>query len=159
MKTVTGQSIRFLPESFNQVLLTNGNVVSVKFLKSPSATGVDQGSLYLVKPKSAAKPMERLERLKLPEHKFKTMGEALGYLFKRLPLWSPEAKQSRYKRTYPFCACSEKEFMSWNIGKKLSAEVSCTFVINVLSHTSLLDIYFTNLMEVVIQGVHVLFYV
>lgn len=97
----------------------------MKFLKSSSATGADQGNLYLVKPKSAAKPMERLERLKLPEHKFKTMGEALGYLFKRLPLWSPEAKQSRYKRTYPFCACSEKEFMSWNIGKKLSAEVSC----------------------------------
>lgn len=52
------------------------------------------------------------------------MGEALPFLFKRLPLWTTEANDLDYKCTYPFTACLEKEFMSWNIGKRLAAEVS-----------------------------------
>ncbi|XP_066247626.1 uncharacterized protein D12 [Euwallacea similis] len=115
LKTVTGQSIRFLPESFNQVLFNNGGIISVKILKSPSVEGL--------------KPVKKLfgnkhELLKLPEYKFKNMGEALPYLFKRVPLWTQEALNEDYKCTYPFTACSREEYYSWNIGKRLAAEWS-----------------------------------
>uniref|UniRef100_A0AAR5QKI3 YEATS domain-containing protein n=1 Tax=Dendroctonus ponderosae TaxID=77166 RepID=A0AAR5QKI3_DENPD len=140
LKTVTGQSIRFLPESFNKVLLNNGNIVSVKLLKSrPSKSGENREVINLdaqffskaakshQKNHSSVRTIVRQERRLLgvqPIHKFKNMGEALPYLFKRLPLWTTEANDLDYKCTYPFTACLEKEFMSWNIGKRLAAEWS-----------------------------------
>lgn len=59
----------------------------------------------------------------LPKNRFKNMGEALPYLFKRLPLYSDLANNINYKRSFPFTASSLKEFVSWNIGKRRSSEV------------------------------------
>lgn len=65
-------------------------------------------------------------KVNLPKNKFKNMGEALPYLFKRLPLYSDLANNDVYKRLYPFTMSSLKDF--WNIGKRRSAEV-CFFII------------------------------
>ncbi|CAG9768909.1 unnamed protein product [Ceutorhynchus assimilis] len=112
LKTVTGQSIRVLPESFNQLLLNNGSIVSVKLLKSPT------------KDNATTNCSKTSNILKLPNNnKFKNMGEVLPYLFKRLPIWNPEADED-YKCTYPFTASSKNEYLSWNVGKKLAAEWS-----------------------------------
>ncbi|KAL1509019.1 hypothetical protein ABEB36_003825 [Hypothenemus hampei] len=122
LKTVTGQSIHFLPDSFNQLLLTNGNLVSVKLVKSPK-TIADHSSQIFRHSKGVPTNPER-DFLKLPEHKFKNMGEVLPYLFKKLPLWTSEANNLDFKCTYPFCARSEQEYLSWNVGKRLSSEWS-----------------------------------
>ncbi|KAJ8961459.1 hypothetical protein NQ318_014707 [Aromia moschata] len=58
----------------------------------------------------------------LPKNRFKNMGEALPYLFKRLPLYSTTANCIDYKCMYPFTATSEVEFSSWNIGKRINSE-------------------------------------
>ncbi|EEZ97471.1 YEATS domain-containing protein 2 [Tribolium castaneum] len=63
-------------------------------------------------------------KLVLPSHRFKNMGEALPFLFKRLPLFSDLANNANYKRIYPFTASSLKEFVSWNVGKRRSSEWS-----------------------------------
>ncbi|RZC38888.1 YEATS domain-containing protein 2 [Asbolus verrucosus] len=64
-------------------------------------------------------------KVTLPKNKFKNMGEALPYLFKRLPLYSELANNVNYKRLYPFTASTLKEFVSWNVGKRRSSEVCC----------------------------------
>ncbi|KAF7282460.1 hypothetical protein GWI33_002636 [Rhynchophorus ferrugineus] len=125
LKTVTGQSIKFLPESFSQILLNNGNILSIKFLKQQVP---NQGHLAKQSEQSESliKDVIRQQKylLKLPSHSFKCMGEVLPYLFKRLPLWTSEATNDSYKSSYPFSACSKQEYESWNIGKKLAAEWS-----------------------------------
>lgn len=62
-------------------------------------------------------------RVNFPKRQFKSVGEALPYLFKRLPLWSEQANDPSFKSVYPYVANSEAEFTSWNIGKQLSSEV------------------------------------
>lgn len=61
--------------------------------------------------------------MNFPKRQFKSVGEALPYLFKRLPLWSEQANDPSFKSVYPYVANSEAEFTSWNIGKQLSSEV------------------------------------
>jgi hypothetical protein len=63
-------------------------------------------------------------KVSLPKNAFKNMGEALPYLFKRLPLYSELASNVSYKRVYPFTASTLKDFVSWNVGKRRSSEWS-----------------------------------
>ncbi|XP_030746940.1 YEATS domain-containing protein 2-like [Sitophilus oryzae] len=123
LKTVTGQSIKFLPESFSQILLGNGNVVSVKFLKQQPASSTNNRQ---IDGQNIVRHMIDQEKymLQIPNLHFKCMGEALPYLFKRIPLWAQDATDSKYKSVYPFMACSQKEYQSWNVGKRLSSEWS-----------------------------------
>lgn len=59
----------------------------------------------------------------IPKDKFRNMGEVLPYLFRRFPLWSYHAKDPSYKREFPHVASSKQEYESWNIGKRINAEV------------------------------------
>ncbi|KAK9874989.1 hypothetical protein WA026_005804 [Henosepilachna vigintioctopunctata] len=58
--------------------------------------------------------------LNLP--RFKNMGEALSYLFKRIPLVNELTESSKFKYSYPFTTSSMKEYLSWNSAKQSSAE-------------------------------------
>lgn len=57
------------------------------------------------------------------------MGEVLPYLMVRFPLWSEKALDPNYKRAFPYVAVSQQQYESWNIGKRINAEVSYTFTI------------------------------
>lgn len=70
------------------------------------------------------KPEVNSFNLVLPQNRFKNMGEALNYVFKKMPLYSDLANNLNYKRFYPFTASSLKEFVSWNVGKRRSSEWS-----------------------------------
>lgn len=63
-------------------------------------------------------------KVSFPTKLFKNVGEVLPYLFERLPLWSDLAGDPNFKRSYPYVATSKEEFLSWNVGKRLSAEVT-----------------------------------
>ncbi|XP_050306072.1 YEATS domain-containing protein 2 [Anthonomus grandis grandis] len=134
LKTVTGQSIRFLPESFNQVLLNNDKIISVQFLKNPSTKSTTKREKSN-REKSLSFDLEHHgDPLNLPDrslllnfpktNSFKNMGEALPYMFKMLPLWTDQADCDSYKRIYPYAARSESEYHEWNVGKRLSSEWS-----------------------------------
>lgn len=52
------------------------------------------------------------------------MGEVLPYLMNRFPLWSEKAMDPNYKRVFPYVASSQQQYESWNVGKRVNAEVS-----------------------------------
>lgn len=78
---------------------------------------------------SSQLPSDSLKKFRvyLPENKFTNLGQALPFLFRRLPLWHSKAKVEGFKSAYPFMASSKEEFESWNIGKRLSSEVRFSF--------------------------------
>ncbi|KAG5891584.1 hypothetical protein JTB14_022249 [Gonioctena quinquepunctata] len=61
-------------------------------------------------------------KVTLPQNKFKSIGEALPFLFKRFLLWNELAIHDGYRTMYPFVATSREVFKSWNIGKQLNSE-------------------------------------
>ena len=83
------------------------------------------GKLIQVPSRNAVSTNKETRNFKvtLPKNRLKSMGEALPYLFKRLPLYSDLATNVNYKRMYPFTAPSLKEFVSWNVAKRRSSEV------------------------------------
>ncbi|KAJ8918915.1 hypothetical protein NQ315_016817 [Exocentrus adspersus] len=121
--TASGQPIKVLPQTFNKVVLSNGNVVQIKVLKSPQSV-IQKGDLeaLLGKLSRAEKRNHNASkhRVSLPSSKqFKSMGEALPYLLQRLPLWDESANQAEFKSAYPHVAGSKVEFLSGVAPKKL----------------------------------------
>ncbi|XP_018564767.1 YEATS domain-containing protein 2 isoform X2 [Anoplophora glabripennis] len=125
--TATGQPIKVLPQSFNKVILSNGNIVQIKLLKTPPPLVKEIDPAPVLEKLSNTK-VDRIDfekyKVKFPKQQFKNVGEVLPYLFKRLPLWSEQANNPSFKCVYPYMASSEAEFSSWNIGKQLSCEWS-----------------------------------
>ncbi|KAJ8965607.1 hypothetical protein NQ314_003998 [Rhamnusium bicolor] len=100
--TATGQPIKILPQSFNSVLLSNGNIKLVNqtqcVLKKIDSDDVLQQDLA-----THEKPIDyERYKLTLPKNRFKNLGEVLPYLFKRLSLWNDLAHDLDFKCTYPF---------------------------------------------------------
>lgn len=63
-------------------------------------------------------------KIHVPQNRFKTVMELLPFLFRRLPVISNLADDVSYKCSYPYIAKTLEEYLSWNIGKRLSSEVS-----------------------------------
>ncbi|XP_060524597.1 uncharacterized protein LOC132701004 [Cylas formicarius] len=129
LKTASGQSIRFLPESFSQILLNNGRIVQIKLVQPKNGPPIASddlikimlpGDLVKIQPSKVKTCPEY--GIWLPEKRFGNMGEALPYAFKRTPLWTRKVSDANYKSVHPFAARSEREFRSWNVGKRLAAE-------------------------------------
>lgn len=63
-------------------------------------------------------------KINIPIEKFKCVLEILPFLFRRLPLITNLADSLSYKSRYPYVAKDLNEYLSWNIGRRLSSEVS-----------------------------------
>lgn len=126
---------------FKSDLLINGNSVfkntSIKQLipkllskdthvKILKITGKDGKTLIINKNDSGIQNtiIDYLKyKICIPVEKFNNVLEVLPFLFRRLPLVSNLASNLSYKCRYPYVANSLSEFLSWNIGKRLSSEV------------------------------------
>lgn len=62
-------------------------------------------------------------RMDLPKGKFKSVNEALPFVLRRLPLVTEKADDLTYSRLHPYVARTTEQFLSWNVGKRLSCEV------------------------------------
>lgn len=100
--------------------------MQIKLLRAPPQSLVKKTDPVSILDKSNTR-VDRIDfeqyKVSFPKKQFKIVGEALPYLFKRLPLWSEQANDPSFKSIYPYVASSEAEFSSWNIGKQLSCEV------------------------------------
>ncbi|KAJ8984907.1 hypothetical protein NQ317_002747 [Molorchus minor] len=145
LTTANGQPIKFLPQSFNKILLDNGNVVQIQVVNRPQIILKQIDANTLQKNIITEEKIIDYEKYKvlLPRSRFKNSGEVLPYLFRRLPLWSNLARDLDYKCTYPYTATSREEFFSWNIGKKLSSEWSRAKTVKRIAST----VPFPNLKE------------
>lgn len=111
-KNHLNQPTYFLAPNYNKVMLSNGNIVNVnKFQENalPHLELINNQIRYLIY---------------LPINYFKSIGEMLPYLFKRLPLYHANANYLPYKCLYPFTATSLEEYKTWHLPKRFSSEVN-----------------------------------
>lgn len=112
---ILNKPIKVLLHTNNETVLTNGHLVTLN-----SKTHTQKYSFIV----STNSPKTIRNSFKIPPNKFRNMGEVLPYLMKRFPLWSERSKDLSYKKAFPYLAASRQEFESWNIGKRVNAEVS-----------------------------------
>lgn len=129
--TVTSHNININGETGNKLIFGLGD----NYLKEsiPSVHNVVPKNLYLRQTELSraflinnAVTEKQIVRLKfgisLPQNRFKSIGEAMPYLFKRFPLWNNKVKNRNFKSLYPFIASSQEEFEKWPFSKKLNSE-------------------------------------
>lgn len=99
--------------------------MQIKLLNTPQPVTKKIDSTPVLEKSSKAKTKIDSDkcRVNFPRKYFKSVGEALPYLFKRLPLWSNEVKKPNFRSVCPCVAGSQAEFSSWNVGRQLSSEV------------------------------------
>lgn len=118
-------------------LLTNGNTLlktgkqlipqllsKETGLKLPNITANDRINSSLVNGKHEVMIDRSKYRIDIPAKKFKGVLELLPFLFRRLPLVTNLAESLSYKCLYPYAAKTLDQYLSWNVGKRLSSEVS-----------------------------------